>query len=350
MSALSVLLIGTGPPMLLEGMARAKQGQKVIFVDQAATIGGSWKCPEVVGHFGVEVGVHLIENRPHTNAVFEALLEPSQRVAGNPDFGLMGKRRIPMRYARVLLYGGIAGRNLLKGKIERVRHSLKNMGEALRYRNLPFMYPKAGMAQVLNDLEARLKAHGAEFHFNRKIERLDVSQSGVTAFTSTGALSADHLVMSSRAHAPLAGLEHLWGERNDLSITSVVIKTEGPAPLFDGYVEIINDRILKRVRNVSAFATPLPEDGTALVVIQLRKSIAQTPLNSIHAHLIDRGLFDEATSITAHHIDEVCLNTLCDKALDEIAATHPNNITVLRTVDLGDTKFDAGLLLHTPLA
>jgi len=203
---------------------------KVIFVDQAATIGGSWKCPEVVGHFGVEVGVHLIENRPHTNAVFEALLEPSQRVAGNPDFGLMGKRRIPMRYARVLLYGGIAGRNLLKGKIERVRHSLKNMGEALRYRNLPFIYPKAGMAQVLNDLEARLKAHGAEFHFNRKIERLDVSQSGVTAFTSTGALSADHLVMSSRAHAPLAGLEHLWSERNDLSITSVVIKTEGPAP------------------------------------------------------------------------------------------------------------------------
>jgi len=42
-----------------------------------------------------------------------------------------------------------------------------------------------------------------------------------------------------------------------------------------------------------------------------------------------------------HHVDEVRLNTLSDRAIEKINATHPQKITVLKTVDLGDTRFDA---------
>jgi len=78
-----------------------------------------------------------------------------------------------MNYARIALYSGIAGRNLLKGNLERVQHSIKNASEALRYRDLPFIYPKQGIAHVLAKLQAHLIDNGATFHFDQSVTRID---------------------------------------------------------------------------------------------------------------------------------------------------------------------------------
>ncbi len=344
MSQLEVALIGTGPPMLLEGMIRAHAGQKVIFIDQASGLGGSWKCPDILGHKGVEVGVHLIENRPHLNRVFEALIPPPDRNDGALDFGLWNGRRIPMNYARIALYGGIAGRNLFKGKLDRVWHSMKNAGEAMRYRNLSFIYPKRGMAHVLTMMQTRLMALGADFHFKHRVTEIDVTGEKVEVLTDQGRISVDHLVMSSRAHAPIIGFEPVWTRANRTSITSVALKVTGPAPLFDGYVEIINDPVLKRVRNLTGFAEPACSTETALIVVQLRRTIDETPPKDILEYLTTLGLLERETAILEHFVDEVQLDTLRDSDLDGIETAFPKNISVLRTVDLGDSRFD-----HKPM-
>ena len=82
------VLIGTGPPMLLEGLWRAEAGQRVVFVDRASEIGGSWRTPAVLGHRNVELGVHLIENRPHLNALLKNLLRCKRADAPATGFWL----------------------------------------------------------------------------------------------------------------------------------------------------------------------------------------------------------------------------------------------------------------------
>src|SRR5689334_9279330 len=108
-----VVLIGTGPPMLLEGLALAERGRRVIFVDRASEIGGCWRTPSLLGHSNVEVGVHLIENRPNLNAVMESLLGSQGLTRHPPDFALVVGRRFPLRPARVVLYGLVGGKALI---------------------------------------------------------------------------------------------------------------------------------------------------------------------------------------------------------------------------------------------
>jgi len=151
-----VLLVGTGPPMLFEGLAFAQNGARVVFVDRATDLGGSWRTPDVLGFSDVEVGVHLIENRPHLNRLFHVLMGADELSIGTPDFAVLKGRRVPMRSARVLLYALVSAKNLLKLKLERVWHSLKNSASALRHISLPLIYPRAGIASFLKRLEERL--------------------------------------------------------------------------------------------------------------------------------------------------------------------------------------------------
>ena len=134
-----VLLIGTGPPMLFEGLVLAEAGAHVVFVDRGDVLGGSWRTPDVLGFADVEVGVHLIENRPHLNQLFHALMGLEELTIGTPDFALIRGKRIAMRPARVALYGLVTAKNMLKLNRERAVHSLVNMASAARHLSLPLI-------------------------------------------------------------------------------------------------------------------------------------------------------------------------------------------------------------------
>jgi len=135
-------------------------------------------------------------------------------------------------------------------------------------------------------------------------------------------------------------MEQFWQRDGSAEVISLILKINGPAPLFNGYVEIINDPVIKRARNITAFAKPKPSAEAALIVLQLRRPISETPPNDVIQHLIKLGLLNSETGILQHHVDSVRLNTLTDLALDKIEAEHSGKVKVLRTVDLGDSRFD----------
>jgi hypothetical protein len=334
------LLIGTGPPMLFEGLSLAAKGQRIIFVDRASEIGGSWRTPAVLGYRNVEVGVHLIENRPHLNALLERLLGAGALVRHPPDFGLILGRRVPIRPARVLLYALAAVKALVKGRRERASHALRNSLSGLVHSRAPLIYPAEGFGAVLDALTCRLNAAGAEFRFNTVVDRVEVTKHGIVAATDQGALLARRLVMSSRAHAPIVGVEQLCMSATTTVVHSLVMKAIDSEVGFDGYVEVIGDEILKRARNISRFTVPRPPAGTVMIVAQLRRPLDQLDDRELSAELLTRmrrlKLLGPRGVIAGIVRDEVTLNTLTKARATRIARLYPSQVTVLRTVDLSD--------------
>ena len=124
--------MGTGPPALIYGLERSELGDRVLFVDENTLPGGSWRTVPAFGYERVEPGVHYFECRPCTRPMLANILGPDGLRLSDGDFALFGRRRVPMRYARPVLYGLVAGKAMIRGKAERTLHSLRHMLERLR--------------------------------------------------------------------------------------------------------------------------------------------------------------------------------------------------------------------------
>lgn len=342
-AAVDVLLIGTGPPMLFQAIALAEAGQRVLLLDAAPTPGGSWHLPDVLGFRGVEVGCHLIEGRPHIHRVIASLLPPGEIRRGTPDFGLWHGRRIPMPLARVLLYGLVGAKAALRGDRGKTWHSAVNMARSLRHVGLPMLYPRRGHAAVQAAALARLDAAGAGLHLGCRVRRVRIGAAGVIAETTAGPIQARHLVMSSRAHAPIEGLEGLWDTCMRQRTHSLVLHLEGPAPRFDGYVEVIGHPVIKRVRNITGFAVPEAPAGQALVTLQFRNDPGPEAAPVLGVRAVDwlgrLGLLAPGLRVCGAYRDDVELATLPAQALRAIARRHSDRITLLHSVDLGDQVY-----------
>ena len=78
-------------------------------------------------------------------------------------------------------------------------------------------------------MSERLAAASAEFSFNTvHIDRVAISEQAVIAKSDRGEFSAQRLVMSSRAHAPIEGMESDFGEtERPTVVNSLVLKIIG---------------------------------------------------------------------------------------------------------------------------
>ena len=218
--------------------------------------------------------------------------------------------------------------------------TMRNSASALMCSRVPLVYPKGGFGAVLNALNERLVASGAIFSFDTELYRVAINGNAVVVQTDRGEIISRQLVMSSRAHAPIDGLEHLWSDVTPKIVSSLIMRIAHGEPTFDGYVEIFGDRLLKRVRNVSKFAVPRPHTDTAIVAIQLRARLNQLSDEALSVEVLSRmqrlGLFGSCS--VAHEIarQEVTLRTLSGASLANIARRYPRRVSVLHTVDLSD--------------
>jgi len=174
----------------------------------------------------------------------------------------------------------------------------------------------------------------------QELRSVEITPSGVTAMLDGDQITAKRLIMSSRAHSPIKGQEALWQEVSTVRVCSVVLHLKSPALSFAGFGQIIGDSVLKRVRDVAPFATPKPRAGEALITVQLRHDpgdmadglLAEMILSKIRAlNLLDQN----AECLTLHRYFAP-LGTLPGTALSEIERCFPEQVTVLRTVDLRD--------------
>lgn len=337
------LIIGTGPPVLFEGLRRAESGQKVAFVDRAQTVGGSWRTGQMLDHDGVELGVHLIENRAHLNAAFTALLGSDGLASEGQDFGMIFDRRINMRLTRLLLYAMVGGKAALGGRREQALHSAWQTQASTVGLASPFVYPKGGFAAALNALSERLQKAGADMKMGREAVQAQITPEGVVLHTDTSNLYAKELVISSRAHVPIQGLEPLWKDTVRSAYQGLTLRLAGPKPHFDGYIEFLGDPILKRVRRL--WARPLTTSASQdwLLAVQLRNgALPDLPREQagqrVLARLRKARLIAPGCRLIGAQETTLYVSTLPARHLKTIATTYPERVSVLRTVDLSDRR------------
>ena len=334
------ILIGSGPPALLHGLSRSQTGESIAFIDRGSRLGGAWKPTSIFGSEHVETGVHLLENRTHLNAALETLLGSDQLAVADGDFGMVGSFRMPMKYCRILLYLLVTSKSLLKGNIEKARYALSKLAAAVKEFPTPFLYPRQGFRAVLEALERLLTASKAQFIFGEDVTSVRILPSAVEVTTNRANYTSRRIVMSSRAHAPIAGCEDIWRAQRFVAIPHLMLQLEDACPAFGGYVEFLGSSFLKRVRNVGNLQSQEVRVSRSIIAAQLRQApdgqaIGRT-VDAARKQLIDLRLISESSVVADFAFKAHQYSEMPSQALKELGLRYPQQLHILRTKDLSD--------------
>lgn len=340
MNALDTVAIGSSPLMLLRALELARSGQRVTILDRAAVPGGGWATPALLGFTNVEAGVHLLENRPAFYKVLADDLGLDLVAEGPASFGLWRGHRINMARTRILFHSLVAAKALRRGRLDQARRIATSAARATRQLSTPFAYPAGGCAALTATLLQRLAAHGAQLILNTEIGQITVD-AGIppTCRLADGrTLTAQKLILSSRAHAPLVIDGNRWQPPVErATVHSVVLHLANVTDPHFGYVEILADRTLKRVRDITAYASPQPAPSDRLLCVQRRHDpdTDEATLGATTLAALQRlNLITNATLVATAR-QTLKLATIPDTALHALTRQTPQ-IETLASTDLAD--------------
>jgi len=336
---LDVVCVGTSPRMLIEGLEIASRGRSVVFIDRSNHIGGGWGTCDLFGLRKVETGVHLFENRTQLNAEICGLIgESAILTSKSEDFGVFCNRRIPMSTARVLMYGGLLAKATLRRRLDEAEHSLKQFFASLFNMRVPFIYPIGGVGALLDGLHDRLASNGAKFVFGSQVELVDTRPSGLSVKVNGVWRSAAHVVMASRAHAPIVGLEHHLNGLRTSRVRSIVLLVNERSSAFGGYVEILGRRTLKRVRNLTRYYPELRSGSLLIAQTRLNAFGDQVSEVDLVNALVEIGLLSRSTKVRESAIFDFHFKTLPRRYSRLVARRHGEHVTILDTVDFSNVR------------
>lgn len=333
----TVLCLGTSPAMLFEGLRLTGAGAQVTFLDRSDTIGGGWRTRNLFGFSGVEVGAHLFENRRATTTMLRSVLGVHELTEGDAGFGLIGSRRVPLRTARAILYAGLAAKAGARRDRAAFDHAQRNLAACFGDFRVPFLYPTGGIAALIARLEALLLAANARFGMGTNVDRITIDADGVSAHAGRAQYRARNLVMSSRAHAPISGMQQDWAELRQSTLDSLVLHIDERTFAFDGYVEIFANPVIKRVRRLSVSTA---SGSRPLAVFQVR-AMGENVAGSARDVLREAsriGLLRGVPDIEALHHESVSYSTLPPALARTICGRGQGRVATLATVDFSDPR------------
>ena len=287
----SAIVVGSSPLMMCVALRLARAGWTVEIHDDRSVPGGAWCATKAFGHSVVEPAVHLLENRAKSYAHLASIsgvdLGPDPRVEG-----LLGTRRLGPHTMRIVMFLGVWLRAMRRLDGPQIRLAGRSLLRSIRNRSVPFEYPIGGSGAMVRGLVDHLERQGVRVILNSRIHRcrINADGSGGTCETAVGEVPFDRVYFSSRAHPKLL----LDGQpvnilREHSRLRCVLILLDSPADLDFGYVEVLGDPLIRRVRNVSSFVRPKLLSGRSIVCIQVRESNAvDTELNDLVEEVVQR--------------------------------------------------------------
>lgn len=332
-----VVIIGTGPLALIKGLYLSQAGRQVTFIDSSGVVGGSWKSLSCLGFENVEVGVHLIENRFRVNKWLRDQLGNQILDQGTQtDFGLVNGKRISISATRVLLHSLVTGKAILQGRLGTASRTFVSTSRAVSQFHAPFLYPESGFSLLIQTLVTQLQDYNVNFIFGVKVALASPRADGLLITLDCGEIKANQIEMFSRAHTPIEGMLELKEQIKTAQIYSLILLLSGPAITFNGYVEIIGDNLIKRIRNVGLFARPMPSGGKSLICVQLRQATNLNQDAAVFKRLLDIGLINHKVRLLDSFRDTVMLKTLTQAGAHLINNCFSPKINIHESTDFAD--------------
>jgi hypothetical protein len=324
--------------MLIRAIRLAETGRRVLLADRARVAGGGWAAPDALGLERVEVGAHVLENRP---ALMRALTgDLGASLVPDPCICLVAGRRTPMGLTRAAFHLATAVKALARGEADKARRGLRSAWRTAADAGRPYQYPRDGAWGLLATLRARFERLGGVIQHGLEVRGIRVEGAAVVCDTDAGEMRPQLAVIASRAWAPVTidgRAEPLTVEH--LTCWNALLRLEGAGGAPFSYVEILGDPVLKRVRDISGLARPQVGDGERLFIVQYRRDLAldDTSLGRQLAEQLTRvRLLTGPGCLLAVARTDAPLTTLTDATLTRISRRAGGRIEALPTSDLAD--------------
>lgn len=334
------VIIGTSPSMLIHALALVEAGDDVTIVDRANAPGGAWITPPLVELDSVESGVHLLENRPRFYDMLRRLgIELKRDTLCEARWR---RRRLDMAPARVLFHSMVAVNALRRGQIDQFRRIAFSAARGAIHLKTPFQYPPTGCRALHEHLTQALACHGVTPFMNTEITLIEVdSDAGVFCSTPETGISADRVLIGSRAHAPLIiNQRKIIPLFEDNNIVTLVLRGEDVQRNLVSYVELMGDPLLKRLRDVSLFCLPRLDAHEFVFSVQLRASgeklLASSGPKAVVDYLVKLKLLSEAVRLSHSAICNYPYQTITDSGLRTIERRARGRVLGVRTTDFAD--------------
>lgn len=260
--------------MMCVAIRLVESGWEVEIHDERDRPGGAWSTVDAFGHQNIEPAVHLLENRP---AVYRHL-EGSLGVRLEPEFGQTGRvggRCVGFHATRSIMFAAVGLKAMCRGDADRATIAGRSLLRSLRHLPTPFAYPKGGSSQLVASLETRMKLLGIRLRLNSRVDccRVNPTKSRVECETGEGTRHFDRIYYSSRSHPRFrVDDEDVELHASRTEVRSILLQLATSRSIDFGYVELIGDRDLARIRNVGRFAQPSLSPDRAILALQVRAS------------------------------------------------------------------------------
>ena len=339
------IVIGTSPIMLCQAIRLRRHGRRVTVLDSGDQIGGAWATTNLLGYQGVEPAVHLLENRERTHSILQGEFGiPLAPETGS--FGIISNRKTSLHVARLLSFGGSSVRALMRRDTPRVFRGARSSMQAVRNWRIPFLYPPRGSRQILDTLREICEATSIDLEFGQKVHRLELDRGRSTVRVIFGEDERIFrtAVISSRAHAEIR-VDGVEVERDaDEALTrSIVLHCEGGGTPDLGYVEVIGDSILRRVRNIGRFTTPSPRKDRTLLCVQIRERNPDLPRSdpditaeNVVRRLIELAIVPGSCRLLAYVTKEYLNSTIPAGRLRRIGSIDRDRLRVVESTDFSE--------------
>ena len=298
-----VVVVGTSPMCVIAALAERADGKRVLMVDGAEEVGGTWKTTELLGYSNVELGCHELDAIRSVYQLFDHLGIPMGVMDPQPAYISVEPRYFPKRllyHQRWIreLYDVLTGRsnfdlhwvdpNSLKSRIRAFLRVGRQASRSLRGLNRPAMYPPNGAIDIVRRLDELAREAGVEIRCETWLSEVAIDRSdNLVRFKLNGAdttANAVHLTSSSNVGPIQDGSERIeMSPAGNCWQTLYLSLHDCPKPPFS-YTVFTNPKLLERASDLSRYAVPSQETPDArLIALTIQETAPETEETAVEA-------------------------------------------------------------------
>ena len=281
-----VVVIGSSPLLLLAAGRAARAGQRVLVVEERATLGGAWASMAWGGHEGVELGSHYLYCSPRAYGHLASLGVRLVPMKPGP-IAIRAGRRLPLWTSHKVARLAEAVRDSSAGEIRRQLNRLVTYGR--------YLYPEAGAAGLISDLVEQATSAGVTISTGHRVLSIDAHPGGSVCTLDDGSVvDSTRLVTGESIRVDimtLNGRVHRLARRST-GKTHVIVRFRSTDCTPLTYVEVSGHQVIRRVAlaarppgTETVWAVEVPAGETDVEMV--RDGLLQLGLLRPEARLLD---------------------------------------------------------------
>ncbi len=290
------VVVGSSPVCYVTALAEEAAGKRVLMVDAAESVGGTWKTIDMLGFSNVELGCHEIDADKGSYGLMTRLGVPLSVMKPQPTIYSVSPRFFPKsisfknRWIRDLydVATGTKNYDLPWSKHLSVTTKARGFYRIARYAmrswkpgNFPAKYPPGGAMQIISRLDTLARQAGIEVRCSTRIANIALDRdAGLVRFELNGeptTASILHLTSHSTVGLIADGDKQidLNPARNLWQTLYLVLSDCGPVNF--AYLVMAKPKLIHRASDLSRYAVPGPgRENTRLIALTIEETSEET--------------------------------------------------------------------------